>query len=973
VTLKAARKSLFSLKGIESDPFSNCVIILDQEAQLQSFNLDGVAWQINTDMDGRLYGILKNEGATVKATLFTNQAHNRESLVSSGSLNGTQGIIELFEENYSGLSGVMTVSFKQNTKFEIAAVPELFSWRLTALRQNWNASDRPKDYCTKDSSASHTAVIDPDLIGPDDFRKPFPKQGETAPDGAFDLWLKRRRWVDNELQHLELLKQPDGTPDFSKLIDRMYSAIDTYAGAGPAPWRKIEENQEQVELETLYVLLDQADKTEFENYRELIKTHLNLTLEAFKSLFRIKIKYDNHEVVGFDEWQSVYAILIQAIKVSLNSYWREEEQKIEGTDKHEILCPAYFWISNREPEEGNWPPEHLNTYPMIDPEIKKVSSLPKHLQGKAGMVILEKRETGLEWLINDIKKKRENNSLDEALKMALGHPDSGNALQHKWDELHEDLHGGEPERKNDAKRLIVNDFYMSIENFDFMTDIIKRVSVGSGGPVPSEAEWNKVYSIMKTAFKRKRLYSEWKNEEKGIPIVDPDAIDESDLPEQTAGSRSLSWIVKRREQIKECYEKLWQSKKNGFADVVKEAVGEWIDLPALNSDLNGSDPEKVKQSKIYIWDELKLSLEDFSRLVGIIAKNSNNAPICSPTLEEWKQIVSILKETKKQKTLYSSWLDEEKPISASGYWNLCKARLPAWRANTDQRLAWQEALRQRSGPAVVDPDVFGPERLRFTIKEDAKAGAFRLHEQRADDLHKKRGSLKQSHEQAMNTGKGAEWIQKRLQADDLVHDGSIIVHALGISEVEFETLKSGKLTGKDLAARSAQFGLTPFELSNLIKAYQLAEQGIGIDEFWEEIYGTLIEIEKFCWINPIWKQEEINSSIIVGPDHFVLAPDDALSSINAPNSESSTCRKWRLRAHNLHQTLKSRIEQENAIFQSLAAANDSVEKEAFPEYRNQILRVYGDHGICVGDPATWVNQHLLVDVAGNAIMYQKSE
>ena len=45
-------------------------------------------------------------------------------------------------------------------------------------------------------------IIDPDLIGPDDFRRPFLKTTPGDPDHEFDLWKKRRDWVDDKSEGL---------------------------------------------------------------------------------------------------------------------------------------------------------------------------------------------------------------------------------------------------------------------------------------------------------------------------------------------------------------------------------------------------------------------------------------------------------------------------------------------------------------------------------------------------------------------------------------------------------------------------------------------------------------------------------------------------------------------------------------------------------------------------------------------------
>ena len=67
--------------------------------------------------------------------------------------------------------------------------------RLAAL---WLAQDWPQDPYL----ARELPIIDPDLTGPDDFRAPVAKLQPGDPDGAFDLWLQRRAFVDQERARL---------------------------------------------------------------------------------------------------------------------------------------------------------------------------------------------------------------------------------------------------------------------------------------------------------------------------------------------------------------------------------------------------------------------------------------------------------------------------------------------------------------------------------------------------------------------------------------------------------------------------------------------------------------------------------------------------------------------------------------------------------------------------------------------------
>ena len=86
-------------------------------------------------------------------------------------------------------------------------------------------------------------IIDPDVIGPDDFRAPFPKSQPSDPDKLFDVWVRRRNWVDAMLAKLQ-----QAYPAQTGTVQNIFAAMQQpwiYAGGtvttplrrGPAPRR----------------------------------------------------------------------------------------------------------------------------------------------------------------------------------------------------------------------------------------------------------------------------------------------------------------------------------------------------------------------------------------------------------------------------------------------------------------------------------------------------------------------------------------------------------------------------------------------------------------------------------------------------------------------------------------------------------------------------------------------------------------
>ena len=65
-------------------------------------------------------------------------------------------------------------------------------------------------------------MIDPDVIGPDDFRVPVHRR-QPQPNQPFDLWVTRRQWADTQLQALQTAQGSGSTPSFTGMLSWMQS------------------------------------------------------------------------------------------------------------------------------------------------------------------------------------------------------------------------------------------------------------------------------------------------------------------------------------------------------------------------------------------------------------------------------------------------------------------------------------------------------------------------------------------------------------------------------------------------------------------------------------------------------------------------------------------------------------------------------------------------------------------------------
>src|SRR5262249_37793034 len=104
-----------------------------------------------------------------------------------------------------------------------APTSSLQTWRLEHLRTLWKAQDWPSDPFAADylPVESRLPIIDPDIIGPDDFRFPTAKVTPSAPDKAFDIWLTRRQWVDARLSKLKADREANGLNGLEAILKQV--------------------------------------------------------------------------------------------------------------------------------------------------------------------------------------------------------------------------------------------------------------------------------------------------------------------------------------------------------------------------------------------------------------------------------------------------------------------------------------------------------------------------------------------------------------------------------------------------------------------------------------------------------------------------------------------------------------------------------------------------------------------------------
>jgi hypothetical protein len=618
----------------------------------------------------------------------------------------------------------------------LAPVPDaqIVTWRWDYLRSVWRQQDHPIDRYSEGfvPANDRLPVIDPDVIGPDDFRSPVAKSNPSDPDQVFDLWLRRRQWVDDRLQALSKITKTvkqQAVPDLDAILAAMRTPV-LYGKMDIAPWFP---GTQLADFDLLSENL--AAGVDVDATKARIEADLKLSLESLTRLMAIRRKQrladidPNNEKVSDEEWGELFSILTQAQKERLFPNWIGEEQAwghVFGPT--EFFGQREFWAAQREPKTGDWPPATVSGVPLIDPEIVGVDGLPDPVVGERARQLWDARQSRLAQIRSDLQTAREQggaNGFDAMVRHALGDPHIGDPLPNNLDldTLEQNLASSDPAVVATAQSHIGGDLHMTIDAFTQLMGLKAEQD-------PSPEDWNAVYAILASAQKAKREYPGWLSEEStpstGVvywtalkatlppwratpaarqawrnalelrgqpPLIDPDLIGLADLNTASAGPGPGLWTA-RRIDIQNQMNALSSQPKtaDGLHQMIQSAVG------ASPDELKSLDQQRATDADVAPrLDQLDLPSDAFSRLVSILKLAEQTPP--AVVSSDWDDAINILTQVQKCRS-FAKWRHEEESgdvILDPDQFQIAQGSpvLPTWRANATDRANFQDALQSR--------------------------------------------------------------------------------------------------------------------------------------------------------------------------------------------------------------------------------------------------------------------------------------
>ena len=497
-------EELFGLVNTHRDPLTSVAVSGDSQKQTRHWRLEGLDWSgdpmaATTDGDGKIYVVLSFDTGTGKVTVTLFRDTARQFAVAMGE-GARTGALRLSSLNGSGLSGRVKVDYKADTStIVLTALPQVALWQSMRLREQWDDEDWPADAFSAVSGTAPVVrlpMIDPDVIGPDDLRVPLPKVGTTAPDGAFDIWQRRRAWVDSLLAALQA-RQPD--------LDSMFEFLRPPPGAplpDDYPWRDAPPTPDFAALSDS---LSSGDTTSVEQTRTTLRSKLHLSVDAFVRLMALRAKkLTATQPLTDAEWDEIRSILAQAYKVSRFDGWRTEERnaalRLDGES---------FVTTASSPSEGAWPPASSATIPLVDPELIAVTDLPVSLAGVEARELFRRRSGEL-LASAEILRARRSLGLEAVLVEGLGPAPAPGEWIGWINTRAERLQSSDPavvsQAESDVRAAMPG---VSLSVFRRMAAVTGR----SAGAVLSDSHWSDIDAGAATIRKYRLLYPPWRNEE----------------------------------------------------------------------------------------------------------------------------------------------------------------------------------------------------------------------------------------------------------------------------------------------------------------------------------------------------------------------------------------------------------------------------------------------------------------------------
>jgi peptidoglycan hydrolase-like protein with peptidoglycan-binding domain len=441
-----------------------------------------------------------------------------------------------------------------------------------------------------------------------------------------------------------------------------------------------------------------------------------------------------------------------------------------------------------------------------------------------------------------------------------------------------------------------------------------------------------------------------------LPVIDPDLIGPADLRRPLPGDSPYDLWQTRSDWVKTELDALKLLRQTqGITKAIEHALpGPLPDLTRLYQNLGqGID---IPTTRSTITRTLLLTIESFTRLMSLKARSVDPDPLRQPTAAGWEEFDAILVQAEKVQRFAQWWSEEQSmpggPIALGPehFWiALSEPKLPAWRATSQARQSWQQALLARSQDPIIDPDVIGLGDLR-----DQVTGV-------ALQLWQRRNTwLTAQHSQFVTVKLNAEAVPGATTLDVL---NAVLTPVFDMQSAGLLAIAAEGKQGQPIEARIAQLTLSGKTFAYLLRLCTLATDAASLlDSEWDNIYAILRQTQK-CRAFAQWRDEEQEAQLLL--DSTFFTPIDPSLEILPQTLPLITWREQQDARGNWQDTLQARLEQEATVITGLQGAVTSTEEATLAPLRDALILATDALGTNVHTRARWVTRRFCIDASSS--------
>ena len=564
----------FGLKDTQSKPENQHTIIdYTNSGLVLAFECVEPIWHhhvdtVNERRYGRVYILFAQETADGPISVSVHKHPDRtlQDLIASGTLvdhpmDATLKVADLLPELDTGFSASITVDGEalsgllpdpddpnpdpdypvEINSTEVHILPLLLGMQYKSLDLEWERARQREPNPFLDRTVDY--IIDPDLIGPEEFRRTHLPDGDANANTAFVIWKNRVAFLQTEWEAL----MDDTNPALFDKAGELTSVTSSYtAENGPPP---ITHTPWDITISPLSdyggninEILDKLNQdlkvpendgtTIYSDAKSAIEEGLHWTVPQFLRFYELANTPQTAE-----RTREGVNLLIVAIKKAFAEDWGTEEQSFVTLDLDTFCRPVNY------PVEGNWLktfPEEVTSYYNIDSEdyfllddtyVKEIDLASAFQPQISGTIvqdykeqkgaIADKYQSILAGIENDILNGKSGedifinalatielyyNSTTEDVEFpqftgSSGNPSTG--LEEQFNALHSDLQSGDSNAIEHAETHIKEELFLTIEEFDFIyNEIYVKVMPSLGLELEVTASvWEQLASILTKVFR----------------------------------------------------------------------------------------------------------------------------------------------------------------------------------------------------------------------------------------------------------------------------------------------------------------------------------------------------------------------------------------------------------------------------------------------------------------------------------------